>query len=114
MKSTIEKFEDYSIVKLSGQFVGGDETDKLFEIIKSVINTEHKKAILDFSEVTYFSSIVIGKLIRANREFVENDGHIVVCNLNQTLKEIFRITKVATIIKITDTTEDAIARIQPL
>jgi len=114
MKSTIEKFENYSILKLSGQFVGGDETDRLFDTVKSVIETNHKKIILDFADVTYFSSIVIGRLIRANREFVENDGHIVVCNLNHTLKEIFGITKVATIIKISENIEEAIKKIETL
>ena len=108
MKSIIEEYDKYSVIRLDGQFVGGEETDKLFEASQSVLKTEHKNLLLDFKDVIYFSSIVIGKLIRLNRDFSENEGKLFICNINSTLKEVFRITKVSTFITIKDTIDEAI------
>ncbi len=111
MKSKLEEYDNYSIIRLDGQFVGGEETDKLFELAYSIINTDHKNLIMDFSWVVYFSSIVIGKLIRANRDFTEADGKLVICNVNKTIKDVFDITKVSSFIPIYDNVEDAVSHI---
>lgn len=109
MKTKIEEFTNYSVIHLNGQFVGGEETDALFDQVRNVLESSHKNLILDFSNVTYFSSIVIGMLIKANRDFLEENGNIIICNINATLKEIFRITKVSTIMLVKDTMEEALA-----
>lgn len=111
MKSTIEEFTNYTVIHLNGQFVGGDETDKIFDMVQSVLNGKHKNLVLDFSNVIYFSSIVIGKLIKANRDFMDAPGKIFICNLNQTLKEVFRITKVTNYVTIKDSIEEAVKEI---
>ncbi len=108
MKPQIEHFENYSLMKLSGQFVGGEESDKLFDLIHAQLNKEKPKLILDFEKVTYFSSIVIGLLIKANREYLSNHGQIIICNLSKTLKEIFNITKVSSFMTICNSIEESV------
>lgn len=107
MKSTIEEFSGYSVIHLNGQFVGGEETDKLFSMANNVLKSESKNLILDFGNVIYFSSIVIGKLIKLNRDFQDANGKLFLCNVNKTLKEVFKITKVASFIEVRDDVESA-------
>lgn len=111
MKSTIQEYSNYTVISLNGQFVGGDETDKLFDLVNGVLQGSKKNLLLDFKHVIYFSSIVIGKLIKANRDFTDADAKFYLCNVNSTLKEVFKITKVASFVTIKDTLEEAIAEI---
>jgi anti-anti-sigma factor len=107
MKSTIEEFPAYSVLHLNGQFVGGEETDYFLTMANGVLKSEKKHLMLDFQNVTYFSSIVIGKLIKLNRDFRDADGKLFLCNVNKTLQEVFKITKVSSFVEIRDTVEVA-------
>lgn len=110
MKSTIEEFDNYTIIRLNGQFVGGEETDKLFASVNSVMKKEKNNLIMDFENVIYFSSIVIGQLIKTHRDFLEAGGKMFIYNLNTTLKEVFRITKVSSFVTIVDNLDEAISK----
>lgn len=107
MKIVPEETRDYCLIKVTGAYVGGEETDKLFAAIETVLNKTGKHLILDFAQTTYFSSIVIGKLVRANRDYLAKDLKMVLINLSQTIKEIFHITKVYNYVECKDTLIEA-------
>ena len=108
MKEQIELLENCAIVKLSGQYVGGEETDVLFDKVGEILKSGTVNLVMDFGEVTYFSSIVIGMLIRHSRDFLAANGKIVICNLNKVLEDIFIMTKLTTLIDVAEDAEAAI------
>jgi len=49
--------------------------------------------ILDFGNVRFLSSAVLGLLIRVSKRIYEHDGKLRLCNINPKIYEIFKITR---------------------
>lgn len=70
------------------------DINALQESIISVIEqTEKIDLILDFGNVRFLSSAVLGLLIRISKRIYENDGRLRLCNINPKIYEIFKITR---------------------
>lgn len=108
MKTKIEKFEDYSLMKLDGQYVGGEETDEMFKMAMDALKDGGKHLIVDFSDVMYFSSIAIGKIVKLNHEYNLNNVKLILTNVNKVLLDVFKITKVDSLLRITTTLDEAL------
>lgn len=86
-KATIVSFTDEKIL---------EETDikALQDSIMSVIEqVERIKLILDFGNVRFLSSAVLGLLIRLSKRIYEREGQLILCNINPKIYEIFKITR---------------------
>ncbi|MDT3739059.1 MAG: STAS domain-containing protein [Candidatus Kapabacteria bacterium] len=105
-----EVLDTYVILRLSGQFTGGEETDKLVEEFEKTVLIPNPGLIVDFANTTYLSSIVIGLLVKMHAKFSETDGKLIFCSLNQTLRNVLKMTKVDTVLNIVDTLDEAKAR----
>ena len=49
--------------------------------------------ILDFGNVRFLSSAVLGLLIRVSKRIYEQEGQLRLCNINPRIYEIFKITR---------------------
>ncbi len=49
--------------------------------------------VLDFSNVKFMTSAVLGLLIRISRKIYESQGQMKLCAINPKIKEIFKITR---------------------
>jgi anti-sigma B factor antagonist len=91
-----------------------EETDiqALRESIMSVIEqAERINLILDFCNVRFLSSAVLGLLISVSKKVYEHDGQFRLCNINPRIYEIFKITRLTKIFDIYDDREGAIESI---
>lgn len=61
------------------------------------------KLLLNFSNVQYLSSTVLGKLITLNTRVSEDRGKLVLCCIRPQILEVFKITKLT---KLFDIVED--------
>ncbi|MEI6091048.1 MAG: STAS domain-containing protein [bacterium] len=100
-----------AILRLSGQFVGGDETDELRTSIKRLAEEGNSKLIIDLSKTTYLNSTALGVLISGHTSFVKNNGKIVLCNVSKSIENIFVITKLTLVFDITETLDEAIKKL---
>jgi anti-sigma B factor antagonist len=85
--ATIVSFTDEKIL---------EETDikALQESIMSIIEqVERINLILDFRNVRFLSSAVLGLLIRLSKRIYEREGQLRLCNINPKIYEIFKITR---------------------
>lgn len=106
----IEKFENHSILKLEGDFVGGDEINELRETLKSFGSiTPGNNLIVDLKLVSYLNSTALGVFLSANAVFEKNDGKLLLANVTEYLRNIFTITKLTLIFTLYDSIEDALA-----
>jgi len=81
----------------------------LQESIMSVIEqAERTNLILDFSNVRFLSSSVLGLLIRISKKVYERDGQLKLCNINPKIHEIFKITRLNKIFDIYKDIEGAV------
>ena len=70
------------------------DINALQESIMSVIDQSEKiNLILDFRNVKFLSSAVLGLLIRISKRVYESEGHLRLCNINPKIYEIFKITR---------------------
>ena len=87
-KATVVSFTDEKIL---------EEKDimELQESLMSVIESASGKIslILDFGNVRFLSSAVLGLLIRVSKRIYEQDGRLRLCNINPKIYEIFKITR---------------------
>ncbi len=97
-----------TIVHLKGQFVGGDETDKLRNSLKKISEEKKNILILNLDKVSYLNSTALGVLISAHANFAKRDGKIILCNISKSIENIFVITKLTLVFEITDTLSEAI------
>lgn len=111
-KFKFESFEKGHIANLYGNFTGGKETDDLFETLEEIASSDNNKVIVNFQDVAFASSIVIGLFVKTHKLYTDNSGRIIICNLNKTLANVFKITKVADIVDIADDIESAKAMIK--
>lgn len=66
------------------------------------------KFLLSFANVNYFSSALLGTLLRLSKRVVENGGTFKLCSINPAIYQVFSLTKLDHILEIYEDTETAI------
>ena len=64
--------------------------------------------VLDFRNVRFLSSAVLGLLIKLSKKVYEQDGKLGLCNINPKIYEIFKITRLTKIFDIYQDIESAV------
>jgi anti-sigma B factor antagonist len=100
--ATIVTFTDEKILE-------ENDIKSLQESIMSVIESapDGIKLILDFSNVRFLSSAVLGLLIRISKRIYENEGKLMLCNINPKIYEVFKITRLTKVFDIYKDIESA-------
>ena len=82
----------------------------LQETIMSVIESASCaiNLILDFGNVRFLSSAVLGLLIRISKRVYEGDGQLKLCNINPKIYEVFKITRLTKTFDIYEDVDSAI------
>jgi anti-sigma B factor antagonist len=100
-KAVIVSFTDEKILEEK-------DINALQESITSVIEQSEKiNLILDFGNVKFLSSAVLGLLIRISKRIYESEGHLKLCNINPKIYEIFKITRLTKTFDIYKNVESA-------
>ena len=102
----VEYAENATIVTFTDERILEEKDIRaLQESIMSVIEQAGRiNLILDFCNVRFLSSAVLGLLIRISKKVYERDGQLRLCGINPKIYEIFRITRLT---KIFDIYQDA-------
>jgi len=80
----------------------------LQESVMSVVEeAERVNLILDFCNVRFLSSAVLGLLMRISKKVYEQDGQLKLCNISPRIYEIFKITRLNKIFDIYDNVQSA-------
>lgn len=109
-KIIVNYAENATMVVFTDEKILEDKDIKaLQESIMSVIEQARGiKLILDFCNVRYLSSAVLGLLIRISKKVYEQDGRLKLCNINPKIYEIFKITRLTKVFDICDNSQSAI------
>jgi len=100
----VENEEGNIILRLSGRFIGGDETDALRTKLKQLSN---ENLIIDLSDVTYMNSTALGILISAQSDFITKSNQIVLVNASDSVRDLLNITQLTLVFKVLSTYEEA-------
>ena len=99
--------DDVVVLHLSGQ-VRELGADILREELDKLLEAKHYKLIFDLGDVSFISSTGLGQMMRVFRATSGNDGYVRVVNPQPLVEEVFRFTKLHTLIGIYPNLEAAI------
>lgn len=106
---SVEYAEDATVVTFVDEKILEEmDIQALRESIMSVIEEGGRiNLVLDFCNVRFLSSAVLGLLMRISKKVYEQDGRLRLCNISSRLYEIFKITRLNKIFDIYDDVESA-------
>jgi anti-sigma B factor antagonist len=101
------EFVDGAVVlRLAGQLREGG-ADDLRQTIDDLIGSGHLRLVFDMTEISFISSVGLGQMMRAYRAAVDK-GYVRIVNPQPLVEEVFRFTKLHTLIAIFPTVEAAV------
>lgn len=79
------------------------------ELLQLVTDGKYSKIVLNFQNVSFMSSAMIGKLIQFSKKCKEADIQLKLCNINDNIAEVFALMKLDQVFDIQKDEEKAIA-----
>ncbi|MCW7494102.1 STAS domain-containing protein [Leptospira sp. 2 VSF19] len=80
----------------------------LKERIKESASQEEHRFIFDLEGVSFIDSSGFGLIMSLNDKLSELGGGLRIVNVSKTIRQIFRISKISSVIQIFESTEEAI------
>jgi len=107
---SVEYDENATIIRFTDEKILEETDIKALQtsIISVIEQAERTNLILDFVNVRFLSSAVLGLLIRISKRIYERDGQLRLCNINPKIYEIFKITRLTKTFDIYNNVESAI------
>jgi len=101
-KISVEYVKNATIVTLTDEKILEEEDIRaLQESIMSVIERAGRiNLIVDFRNVRFLSSAVLGLLIRVSKKVYEGEGQLRLCSIKAKIHAIFKITRLTNIFDI--------------
>lgn len=107
-KFEIAEHRDYINIKLKGELIDKHQVQPLIEKVDEYLANNVTYFIFDMHELKYINSSGLNMLIQIFTKARNNNGDIVLYNLNKKINELIIITKLNTIFKIAENQKDAI------
>ncbi len=95
-----------AIVRVQGKIIGNTVTQFREEMEQQLQNGNHK-LIIDLKRVPLVDSTALGVIILTMQILQESDGKLVLLNPQEAVSNILEVTRLATILEVYDTEEDA-------
>jgi len=106
---TVTHRPDGILVSLSGQFTLPPTIDKLRIELDNIYPLRPALVVLDFTNVTFIASLGIGFLAQANHMLRGSGGKLRVCGLKPAVMQVFKQTRMTSLLDIADTPDAAFA-----
>ncbi|MBW2439410.1 MAG: STAS domain-containing protein [Deltaproteobacteria bacterium] len=78
------------------------------QVVKEALGGDTNRLLFNLGELEYLSSAGLRVLLSAAKEMRRRDGKIVLCALNEFVKEIFEVSGFQSLIPITESVESGI------
>ena len=95
------------IVSVDGQLIVANRNELKDKVLKA-LETGESKFVLDFSSTEDIDSSGLGVLVSVSKKIREAGGELCLAGLNEDLRMLFELTKLDTLFKICDTTDEAV------
>ena len=91
--------ENVFVIELSGELMGGSDSEKFRNVIDEAIMDETNNVVIDLERVHWMNSSGLGLLISALTSLRSSGGDLRLANLSERLRRPLTITKLDTIFK---------------
>ena len=105
----INSKEENGIVSISikGR-LEADSSPEAEKVVREVLKGPTTRLLFNLSALEYLSSAGLRVVLTAAKEMKRRDGKIVLCSLNEFVKEIFEVSGFQSLIPIADSVESGI------
>ena len=107
MEITQKKQGQVAIFQISGRLDSNTSTE-FEEAVFNTIQDGSKKMIIDFQALEYISSAGLRVILKATKNLKRADGKLILCAMQDYVREIFEISGFDTLLPITSTLDEAI------
>lgn len=104
-----ESFRDnIAVLSISGKMMGGPETSKLHDKIKSLVSDGINKVIIDLSKVKWMNSSGLGALMASWGTISRANGTMALIGATEKVNSLLMVTKIISFFDTFDTVDRAI------
>lgn len=101
-------FSQGTILHIHEQRIDMSVSRKFREIIAKFVEKKPEILVFDLIETEYLDSSALGTFVTIMRDVKAYGGEVRLAHLNQTLRTLFKLSKLESMFKIYDKLEDAI------
>ena len=101
---------DIRIFKLDGR-LDSNTSPNLEKRLVDAIETGTKNMILDFEDLDYISSAGLRIILKTTKDLKNSEGNLILCAMQDYVKEVFEIAGFDTFLPIVPTMDDAFAKL---
>lgn len=98
---------DVTVLELSGNFTGGQDSYDFERTIEQLIDDDRLNTVLSFKNVKWINSPGIGILVRNYSHYLRFGGQMVICQLNTRISIVFDLM-IRKVFEIYETIEEAV------
>lgn len=106
-----EHSEGALVLRLSGRF-DAYAAPPIEDFFQKITIDPLSRVVVNLSQVSFIDSTGLATLIIGMKRCRQQQGDLVLCEIQQAVRVIFELTRLDTVFTIADTQEDAIAKVQ--
>jgi anti-sigma B factor antagonist len=105
----VENIGDVTVVCLTDRKILVEQNiQAIGEQLLNLVAEGGKKLLLNFRNVEYMSSAVLGMLVTLNKKIQQGGGKLVLCSIDPQIREVFAITKLDKLFVIRNDEQEAL------
>ena len=107
MEITTKDVNDVKVVQFQGH-LDSNTSQEAEKFLNDLLDQQEKKILVDFEKLDYISSAGLRVLLSTTKQLKTYDGTLRLCNLNETVQEIFDMSGFSTILQVYKTEPQAL------
>jgi anti-sigma B factor antagonist len=107
MEIHVDNKNEVKIFSLKGR-LDSNTSPQLEEKIASLIETGARKMIINFKDLEYISSAGLRVILKTTKDLKRNDGRILLCAMQDYVREVFEIAGFDTFLPIVPSIDEAL------
>lgn len=100
---------DITVLVVTGEFFGGDETDQLERAIAAEQTAGNTRLLLDLSQCSQMNSTALSVLVSAHKSYSARGAQIKLCGLQRKMTSLLVMTRLINVFGHYPTVEEAAA-----
>ena len=107
MKLQKEKFNDVTVVTLSGDVLDAGTVSEFKREMTSILTSEYH-VVFDMNQIQFVDSSGVGAILSCLRTLNSEGGDLKICSLTEPVRALFELVRMHKIFDIFNTREEAI------
>ena len=107
MQITQQTRGQVTVFQIEGR-LDSNTSPKFEEAVFSTIQDGSKQIIIDFQSLEYISSAGLRVILKATKSLKQSDGKLVLCAMQDYVREVFEISGFDTLLPIASTLDEAL------